>query len=49
MKLLAPAKVNLFLTVGARREEGLHELESVMQAISLADEVTIADAERFSL
>ncbi|MGZ4126970.1 MAG: 4-(cytidine 5'-diphospho)-2-C-methyl-D-erythritol kinase [Actinomycetota bacterium] len=49
MKLLAPAKVNLFLTVGARRGDGLHELESVMQAISLADEVTIADAERFSL
>lgn len=49
MRLVAPGKVNLFLTVGARRADGLHELESVMQAISLADEVTIERADAFSV
>jgi 4-diphosphocytidyl-2-C-methyl-D-erythritol kinase len=49
-RALAPAKVNLGLFVGARRErDGRHELASVMQSISLADELTLepaGDAER---
>jgi len=49
MKLIAPAKVNLFLTVGARRGDGLHEIESVMQAISLHDTVTLSPASSFSV
>jgi 4-diphosphocytidyl-2-C-methyl-D-erythritol kinase len=49
MKLIAPAKVNLFLTVGARRADGLHEIESVMQAVSLFDSVTLTPAGSFSL
>ncbi len=35
--LKAPAKINLGLTVLARRMDGYHEIESVMQQISLAD------------
>ncbi len=35
--LKAPAKINLGLTVLARRTDGYHEIESVMQQISLAD------------
>lgn len=41
---LAPAKVNLGLLVGAVREDGKHELLSVMQSISLADQVTLEAA-----
>ena len=35
----APAKVNLGLSVGARREDGYHPVATVSQAISLFDEV----------
>jgi 4-diphosphocytidyl-2-C-methyl-D-erythritol kinase len=34
-----PAKVNLQLSVGPRREDGYHELATVFQAVSLVDEV----------
>ena len=44
-RALAPAKVNLGLFVGpVRAEDGRHELASVMQSISLADELTLAPA-----
>src|SRR3954467_7205610 len=41
----APAKVNLCLYVGTPREDGLHPLVSVVQALSLADELTLEPAE----
>jgi 4-diphosphocytidyl-2-C-methyl-D-erythritol kinase len=37
-----PAKVNLYLGVGALRPDGYHELANVFQAVSLYDEVTAA-------
>jgi 4-diphosphocytidyl-2-C-methyl-D-erythritol kinase len=37
----APGKVNLSLYVGAPREDGYHPIHSVVQAVSLADEVTL--------
>jgi 4-diphosphocytidyl-2-C-methyl-D-erythritol kinase len=41
-RALAPAKVNLGLFLGPLREsDGRHELVSVMQSISLADELTL--------
>lgn len=40
----APAKVNLFLRVIARRPDGFHELETVMAKISLADELRFQSA-----
>jgi 4-diphosphocytidyl-2-C-methyl-D-erythritol kinase len=41
-RALAPAKVNLGLFLGPTREsDGRHELVSVMQSISLADELTL--------
>ncbi len=49
MNLIAPAKINLFLTVGARRGDGLHEIESVMQAVSLFDTVSLVPAADFSV
>jgi 4-diphosphocytidyl-2-C-methyl-D-erythritol kinase len=40
----APGKVNLSLLVGAPREDGLHPLVSVVQAVSLADELVLSPA-----
>lgn len=37
----AYAKINLFLAVKGRREDGYHEIESVMQTVSLCDIVTL--------
>ena len=39
--LTAPAKINLFLDITARRPNGYHEIAGVMQAISLCDTVTL--------
>jgi 4-diphosphocytidyl-2-C-methyl-D-erythritol kinase len=41
----APAKVNLCLLVGPVRPDGRHEVVTVMQAITLYDEIEIADAD----
>jgi 4-diphosphocytidyl-2-C-methyl-D-erythritol kinase len=41
LRALAPAKINLGLFVGPVREDGRHELVTVMQSISLADELTL--------
>lgn len=39
--VLAPAKLNLFLEVLGRRTDGYHELESLLVAINLSDELLI--------
>ena len=39
--LTAPAKINLFLDITARRPNGYHEIAGVMQSISLSDTVTL--------
>lgn len=41
LNLLACAKLNLYLDITGRREDGYHLLETVMQSISLADVVTV--------
>lgn len=41
LKLRAFAKLNLYLDITGRREDGYHTLETVMQSISLDDEVTV--------
>jgi 4-diphosphocytidyl-2-C-methyl-D-erythritol kinase len=43
---LAPGKVNLSLYVGRPRADGRHPLVSVVQPVSLADEVTMEPGER---
>lgn len=37
----AYAKINLYLAVTGRRANGYHDIESVMQSISLADKITV--------
>jgi 4-diphosphocytidyl-2-C-methyl-D-erythritol kinase len=44
--LRAPAKLNLCLYLGPRREDGLHELCSLFEPISLEDRLHLSDAER---
>ncbi len=41
---LAPAKINLVLEVLGRRQDGYHEIDTVLQTVALADRVTIRDA-----
>lgn len=37
----APAKINLYLDILGRREDGYHDVEMVMQTVSLCDTVTV--------
>ncbi len=39
--LRAPAKINLFLQILGRREDGYHEIHSLVQAVNLFDRLTI--------
>lgn len=41
VRALAPAKVNLFLEVHARRGDGHHEISTLMAALELADELEV--------
>ena len=41
MQLFAPAKINLSFKILRRREDGFHEIETLMAPISLGDELTI--------
>lgn len=45
VEVLAPAKVNLFLEILARRPDGYHELETLMVAVSLCDRLVIRPAD----
>jgi 4-diphosphocytidyl-2-C-methyl-D-erythritol kinase len=42
----APAKLNLCLFLGPRREDGLHELCSLFEPLALADAIEVSEAER---
>lgn len=45
MNLRAPAKLNLCLYLGPRRDDGLHELCSLFEALTLSDRIVITEAE----
>ena len=40
--LPSPAKLNLFLHITGRRENGYHELETIFQFIDVCDELTFS-------
>jgi 4-diphosphocytidyl-2-C-methyl-D-erythritol kinase len=42
--LHAPAKLNLCLFVGTPRDDGMHEIRSLFEPISLADEIEVAES-----
>ena len=41
MQLYPPAKINLWFEIKGRREDGFHEIETLMAPISLSDRLTI--------
>ncbi len=45
MQIHAPAKLNLCLFLGPRREDGLHELCSLFEPLALADAIDVEEAE----
>lgn len=45
MELRAPAKLNLCLYLGPLRPDGLHELASIFEPLSLSDRLTVTEAE----
>lgn len=49
LELSAHAKLNLYLEVLARRPDGYHEIDSVVQEVSLHDTVVLERARRLSL
>ena len=44
VEVVARAKINLYLAVGQRRDDGYHELSSVMQSVDLSDTVVVRPA-----
>lgn len=49
VRVKVPAKINLFLGVGALRGDGYHELHTVYHAIALHDEVTARAGDNLTL
>lgn len=45
----APAKLNLFLRVLGRREDGYHEVETLIQPVTLADGVEVSESPGLAL
>ncbi|MCA8936923.1 MAG: 4-(cytidine 5'-diphospho)-2-C-methyl-D-erythritol kinase [Planctomycetes bacterium] len=43
LTIKAPAKINWFLEILGKRPDGYHEIETVMQAIDLFDEITVSE------
>ena len=48
VKVLCPAKINLFLSVGKLDHRGYHPIRTIFQAISLYDTLTITVADSLS-
>lgn len=49
IRLFAPAKINLCLEVIGKRDDGYHDVRTVLQAIDLADELTFEPADDLTL
>src|SRR5256885_14904700 len=47
MQVLAPAKINLSLKILGRRDDGFHEIETLISPISLADKIDIKPQSRW--
>jgi 4-diphosphocytidyl-2-C-methyl-D-erythritol kinase len=49
LRIACPPKVNLYLRIVRKREDGFHELETVFQSVDRGDLLTAEPAERLSL
>src|SRR5437763_15623880 len=47
MQVLAPAKINFSLKILGRRDDGFHEIETLISPISLADKIDIERQSRW--
>jgi len=45
MEITAPAKINLFLNVGQKREDSFHEILSIMVKVSLYDKLILSESD----
>ncbi len=45
----APGKINVFLKVGARLEDGYHDVAIAYQAVSLSEEVRVSESDDFQV
>jgi 4-diphosphocytidyl-2-C-methyl-D-erythritol kinase len=41
IRLLCPAKINLFLHIRSRRPDGYHDIETLMQTVDLCDQIVL--------
>ena len=49
LRMVAHAKLNVFLRVLGRRDDGYHDVETLLLPISLADDVTVEPADELTL
>ena len=49
VRVRAPAKINVFLEVGPRADDGYHELATAFQAVSLFEDLIASHSDGFSL
>lgn len=49
IKIFAPCKINLCLDVTGKRADGYHNIKSIMQTVSLYDEITVNFADEIKL
>jgi len=49
MIMKAPAKINLSFEILGKREDGYHEIRTVMQTVDLCDYLTIEKSKQFFL
>lgn len=49
VRVRAPGKINVFLTVGALQDDGYHDVATAYQAVSLYEDVTAEPADDFSV
>nr|WP_156762279.1 4-(cytidine 5'-diphospho)-2-C-methyl-D-erythritol kinase [Microbacterium karelineae] len=49
VRVRAPGKINVFLEVGARQDDGYHDLATAFQAVSLYEDLVASHADGFTL
>jgi len=49
VRVFAPAKVNLYLGVGRRRDDGYHDVTTILQAVDLCDELELVPTQGLSI
>ncbi len=45
VEVASPAKLNLFFEIHGRRDDGYHEIETVMQAVSICDRIMLFESD----